>query len=69
MTTLANLVIRLTSDTSAFEAGLKSAGDSLKSAGSAMTSIGQTASVAITAPLLAAGGAAMVMGRCLSAIR
>jgi len=58
MATLANLVIRLTTDTSAFEAGMKSAEGHLRSVGSAMTSIGQSASVAITAPLLAAGGAA-----------
>ncbi|MBX7237668.1 MAG: phage tail tape measure protein, partial [Caldilineales bacterium] len=63
MATLANLVIRLTTDTSAFEAGMKSAEGHLRSVGSAMTSIGQSASVAITAPLLAAGGAALLLGK------
>lgn len=66
MTTLAKLVVKLITDVSEFEAGMKNAAKKMDKIGQTMTSIGTGMTVGLTLPLLAVGAASIKMASDLN---
>lgn len=59
MATLATLVVKLGLDAREYQTGLDAAANKMKSAGDSMVSVGQKLTLGVTAPIIAAGGAAL----------
>ena len=59
MATLAKLIVKLVTDVSEFESGMKAANTKLTKIGSEMSQVGKTLTMGVTLPLVAAGTAAV----------
>jgi TP901 family phage tail tape measure protein len=67
MTTLANLVVRLTGDIGGFDSAMESAGGKIQNFGSQISNVGSSMSSRLTLPIVGTGAAALLMGNQFNA--